>query len=148
MNNEERRTTLVQQHRQIRTIITTVQRAAIELADGTGAALDLRDHIAGLRLAMELHLAAEEVLLGPVLERIDAWGPERLALLREDHAHQRGVLAELSSERACNLPSDRYARRTLQMLEEILTDLEGEDRDLLDAKVLRDDIIQLDASDC
>ena len=43
---------------------------------------------------------------------------------------------------------DRYARRTLQMLEEILTDLDCEDRDLLDVKVLRDDIIQLDASDC
>jgi hypothetical protein len=58
------------------------------------------------------------------------------------------VLAELSSEATSAPPPERYARRTLRMLEEILSELDAEDRDLLDARVLRDDCIQLDASAC
>jgi hypothetical protein len=148
MNNEERRETLSLQHRQIRATIKVVRHAAVDLADGSTTAFQLREQVAALRLTMELHLATEELLLTPVLEHIDAWGPERLALLHVDHAHQRLVLAELSSERVCALPAELYARRTLRMLEEILTDLDSEDRDLLDVRVLRDDLIQLDASDC
>jgi hemerythrin-like domain-containing protein len=148
MTNEERWATLTAQHRQIRDTIAIVRRSALGLAAGRQSPLELRDLIAGLRLMMEVHLSTEETLLEPVLERLDAWGPVRLEVLRVDHVHQRALLADLSSKQTSEQPAERYAWRTLTMLEEILTDLDAEDRDLLDAKVLRDDCIQLDASDC
>jgi hypothetical protein len=96
---------------------------------------------------MERHLATEEALLGPVLERIDAWGPVRLDLLRAEHAHQRAVLSVLRSDRAAAVPPLTLARRLLGLLDDIIADMDAEDRDLLDPRVLRDDLIQLDASD-
>jgi len=92
------------------------------------------------------HLADEEKLLAPILERIDAWGPLRVDLLRAEHAHQRAVLALLTGEKAW--PSGTVvAGRTLGLCDDLLTDMEFEERELLNEKILRDDFILLDASD-
>ncbi len=148
MNHEDRRRILVNQHRDLRALIGNVRAAALEvLENATDDSIPLRNLIGELRDAMEKHLATEESLLGPVLERIDAWGPVRLDLMRAEHAHQRAVLAVLRSDRAAALSPQLLSRRLLGLLDDILTDMDAEDRDLLDARVLRDDIIQLDASD-
>ena len=97
---------------------------------------------------MEEHLSTEEALLGPVLERIDAWGPVRLELMHAEHAHQRAVLAVLRSDRAAALAPQLLARRAIGLLDDIVADMDAEDRDLLDPKVLCDDVVHLDASDC
>ncbi len=149
MNHEERRTTLQLEHQQLRTLIAQVRGAAVDVLGGEAAdSQELRNQVGALRTRLEEHLATEEALLGPVLERIDAWGPVRLDLMRAEHAHQRAVLAVLRSDRAAAIPPELLARRTLGLLDDILTDMDAEDRDLLDPKVLRDDVIQLDASDC
>ena len=149
MNHEERRTTLELQHRSLRALVAQVRRAAVDVLDGAVEdSKELRNQIGALRLELEDHLATEEALLGPVLERIDAWGPVRLDLMRAEHAHQRAILAVLRSDRAAALAPELLARRVLGLLEDILADMDAEDRDLLDEKVLCDDVIQLDASDC
>ena len=146
ISHEERRTTLQRQHLQLRSLIATVREAAVAVLEGADAA-ELRLRIADLTTELQAHMATEEALLGPVLERIDAWGPVRLDLMRAEHAHQRGVMALLRSRGSDALAPEPLARRTIQLLEEILSDMDAEDRDILDAKVLRDDLIQLDASD-
>ena len=148
MNHEERRTILMTQHRDLRVLVANVRAAALEILEhGSDESSVLRNLIGDLRTDMERHLATEEALLGPILERIDAWGPVRLDLMRAEHAHQRAVLAVLRSDRAAALSPQVLARRILGLLDDILADMDAEDRDLLDARVLRDDIIQLDASD-
>ncbi|HZR09851.1 MAG TPA: hemerythrin domain-containing protein [Myxococcales bacterium] len=148
MNHEERRQTLHSQHQQLRGVIAEVREAALEVLGTEPAECGaLRMRISGLRDDLERHLVTEEALLGPVLERLDAWGPVRLDLLRAEHAHQRAVLSLLRSERAAALPPLVLARRVLGLLDDLIADMEAEDRDLLDPRVLRDDIIQLDASD-
>jgi len=148
MTHEERRQTLHAQHRQLRAAIAEVRRCALELL-GTESddCAGLRSRVGALGDELERHLADEEALLEPILERIDAWGPVRLDLLRAEHAHQRAVLALLRSDRAAALPSLLLARRVISLLDDIATDMDAEDRDLLDPRVLRDDLIQLDASD-
>ena len=146
MNHEERRTTLQRQHAMLRALISTVREAAVAVLEGSDAA-ELRLRIGELTTELESHMTTEEALLEPVLERIDAWGPIRLDLMHAEHAHQRGVMALLRSRGADALQPEPLARRTLQLLEEILSDMAAEDRDILDANVLRDDVIQLDASD-
>lgn len=148
MTHEERRQTLHAQHQQLRAVIGEVREAALEVlgaeADDSAA---LRMRISVLRDDLEQHLVSEETLLAPVLERIDAWGPIRLDLMRAEHAHQRAVLSLLRSDRASAMPPLELARRVLGLLADIMADMDAEDRDLLDPRVLRDDIIQLDASD-
>lgn len=148
MTYEERRQTLHAQHQQLRATIAEVRQAALEvLGRETDDCSELRALVGGLRDEMERHLATEEALLEPILERIDAWGPVRLDLLRAEHAHQRAVLSLLRSDRAAALPPPQLARRVLGLLDDIGADMDAEDRDLLDPRVLRDDLIQLDASD-
>jgi hypothetical protein len=53
----------------------------------------------------------------------------------------------LRSDRAAAVPPLTLARRLLGLLDDIIADMDAEDRDLLDPRVLRDDLIQLDASD-
>ena len=146
MNHEERRTTLQFQHRQLRAHIGAVRASARALKEG-GATGSLRGQIAALATELEAHMATEEALLGPVLERLDAWGPVRLDLMRADHIRQREAMAFFRSKAAEALRPADLVGRVLGLLDEILSDMDLEDRDLLDAKVLRDDVIQLDASD-
>lgn len=149
MSYDERRITLQRQHQRLRSLIAQVRGAAMGVLEGgTVSAQELRDQVGVLRTELLEHLLAEEALLGPVLERIDAWGPVRLELMQAEHAHQRAVIAVLWSDRAVSLSPELLARRTLGLLDDIVTDMDAEDRDLLDAKVLCDDVIQLDASDC
>jgi iron-sulfur cluster repair protein YtfE (RIC family) len=148
MTHEERRQTLHGQHQHLRAVIARVREAALEIVGAEESdSTSLRSLISELRDDMERHLATEEALLGPVLERIDAWGPVRLDLLRAEHAHQRAVLSVLRSDRAAAVPPLTLARRLLGLLDDIIADMDAEDRDLLDPRVLRDDLIQLDASD-
>ncbi len=148
MNHEERRQTLHAQHQQLRAVIAEVRQAALEVLGAESEdSSELRDRVGRLREDLERHLSLEEALLEPVLERIDAWGPIRLELLRTEHAHQRAVLSLLRSDRAAAIPPLQLARRVLGLLDDISADMDAEDRDLLDARVLRDDPIQLDASD-
>lgn len=148
MTHEERRQTLHAQHQQLRAVITDVREAALEVLGTEGEdSAPLRMRISVLYDDLQRHLATEEALLEPVLERIDAWGPVRLDLLRAEHAHQRAVLSVLRSDRAAALPPQVLSRRVLGLLDDIMADMDAEDRDLLDPRVLRDDIIQLDASD-
>src|SRR5207245_2508532 len=79
-----------------------------EQALGHRAAV-LAGAIATFSSELRAHLAAEEELLGPVLERIDAWGPVRLDLLRTEHAHQRAVLDASRTDR--RLDARDIARR-------------------------------------
>jgi iron-sulfur cluster repair protein YtfE (RIC family) len=148
MDHEERRQTLHAQHQHLRAVIAEVRQCALDvLGTESRDCSDLRARVGELRDDLEGHLATEEALLEPVLERIDAWGPVRLDLLRAEHAHQRAVLSLLRSDRAAALPPAQLARRVLGLLDDISADMDAEDRDLLDPRVLRDDVIQLDASD-
>jgi hypothetical protein len=145
--NEERRKTLCAQHANLRKTIEETRIAALASISGDLEAAQLLAAVAKLERQMLQHLADEEKLLGPILGTIDAWGSVRLGLLRAEHAHQRAVLAVLG-EHGVAVGAERVvAARTLALCEELLVDMEFEERELFNEKVLRDDCILLDASD-
>ena len=129
MKHAERRLVLLSQHQRIRELIATVLARAIATFSN-----DLR-----------MHLVAEEELLGPVLERIDAWGLVRLDLLRTEHAHQRAVLDALRTDR--KLDARDMAKRARSLAADVLLDMDAEEHDLLSERVLHDDVLSLDQSD-
>lgn len=145
--NEERGKILREQHAHLRMTIEAARLAACAVLDGDGPTARLQEAVVALQNELQAHLADEERLLEPVLASIDAWGPVRLALLRAEHAHQRAVLAVLTGPGAWPA-AQVVAARTVALCADLSTDMEFEERELLSEKLLRDDLIQLDASDC
>jgi len=144
--NEKRRQILRAQHARLRKTIEAARATARRALAAGGSGGELQTAVILLERELLSHLADEEKLLAPILERIDAWGPLRVDLLRAEHAHQRAVLALLTGEKAW--PSGTVvAGRTLGLCDDLLTDMEFEERELLNEKILRDDFILLDASD-
>ncbi|MFL5393697.1 MAG: hemerythrin domain-containing protein [Myxococcales bacterium] len=151
MRHLERRTLLLLQHKQLRERIVEVGEAAsnvLACSEGelAGRAAELSRAVITFADDLNLHLAAEEELLGPILERIDAWGPVRLELLRSEHAHQRALLRTLHTDRSLE-PRD-MARRARSLVADVLVDMNAEEKDLLAEGLLRDDPIVVDQSDC
>ncbi len=152
VGHQERRRVLLAQHERIRSLIAAVRTAsrAVLAAPEDSARREtetLRGAIESLRTELEDHLVAEEALLEPVLARIDAWGPMRLALMRAEHAHHRAVLAALRSNGPAALEPHALARSASALADEVLAEMVEEERDVLAASVLSDDPINLDASD-
>lgn len=144
--NSERRQILRGQHVHLRTIIETARTSALKTLTERGAPGELQAAVMSLQRELLAHLADEETLLEPILPQIDAWGAVRLDLLRAEHAHQRAVLAVLTGHKAW--PAGTVvAGRTLALCDDLLTDMEFEERELLNENVLRDDLILIDASD-
>ena len=143
--NEQRREILCGQHVRLRQTIDAARTAARDALVSKSASA-LRIAVGMLERELLCHLDEEERLLEPILAGIDAWGPVRLGLLRAEHAHQRAVLAILTGQSAWPFPTI-VAGRTLALCDDLITDMEFEERELLNEKLLRDDCILLDASD-
>jgi iron-sulfur cluster repair protein YtfE (RIC family) len=147
MTNSERRRILCAQHARLRVTVEIARNAARHALARGGAAGELQTAVLTLQRELLAHLAEEEKLLEPVLREIDAWGAVRVDLLRAEHAHQRAVLAVLTGHQAW--PAGAVvAGRTLTLCDDLLSDMEFEERELVNDRVLRDDLILLDASDC
>jgi len=145
-SNEERRKILRAQHAHLRVTIEIARTAARNALAAGGRGGPLQRAVTALERELLAHLADEERLLVPILANIDAWGPIRLGLLHAEHAHQRAVLAVLTRQ-PTSPATTLLAGRTLSLCDDLLTDMEFEERELLSEKVLRDDFVLLDASD-
>jgi len=143
IDHEGTRKLLLEQHRSLRALLAEARAGAARLSRGEGSAGELRRRLGELRAACEEHMRDEEDRLAPVLARIDAWGPERLERMREEHAHQRAALARLATEE----PGTDLAKDAVALAEVLESEMRAEERDILDASVLRDDPLTLDASD-
>jgi iron-sulfur cluster repair protein YtfE (RIC family) len=145
-SNEERCRVLRAQHAHLRGTIEAARTAARNALAVRGSADPLQTAVTALERELLAHLADEEALLVPILANLDAWGPVRLDLLRAEHAHQRAVLAILTGQPAWPAAA-LVADQTLSLCDNLLIDMEFEERELLNEKVMRDDLILLDASD-
>jgi len=126
---DDRQKLLTLQHEQLRLLIAALRGAAGSVLAAVGAdtlrlVQRLRRAVEDLEVQFGAHLDAEEA----ILERIDAWGPIRLELLRAEHARQRAVLAAL---RVAEAPPYRIALRAASLAEDLLEDIDAEERDLL-----------------
>lgn len=91
------------------------------------------------------HMAWEERYLLPALREADAWGEERAVRLLDDHREQVRLL-DFVIERLHDeaRPDALVVRDVGALVAFLLVDMDEEERDLLDPRVLRDDVIAID----
>jgi iron-sulfur cluster repair protein YtfE (RIC family) len=124
---------LLKQHDWLRTLLSGVEVAASEArSQGMPAMATLAVTIAQLGEALDEHNAAEESVLDPLLRDADVWGPDRVAQMIEHHHAERVPM--------------RAATLVQRLSRDIRAHMDGEERDYLNPRVLRDDVIALDAS--
>lgn len=133
------------QHERIRDLLNRARDIAEAALDGLPPAPDaVASAVGDLRAILEVHLVFEEKVLIPILRDDPPLGPERAALMLEEHKRQRELLTGLHQE-ACTLPySPLLAAKLASLTAWLLDDMAEEERSLLVPEVIRDDQIVVD----
>jgi hypothetical protein len=106
----------------------------------------LRAAAQGLLLALSNHMGFEELHLARALRAADAWGAERAERLDREHREQREILSHvLDGLEDAGRPPAVLARSLVDLVALLGEDMRGEEQALLDPRVLRDDVVSIDA---
>lgn len=127
------RKNLLAQHEHLRGLMKALESALDTKADR--ATLDA--HVKALHDAVLVHNAAEEGTLRPILETIDAWGPERVKTMLEEHKQEHAFIVE-------GLAPNAKEAAIREVLAHIAGHMAHEEQGILSERLLRDDVITLD----
>jgi iron-sulfur cluster repair protein YtfE (RIC family) len=102
---------------------------------------ELHRVLARLQAAMATHNVTEEALLEPMLRDADAWAPQRIARMMEEHRGEHAVFCDAL------VGTDLVvAARLRDLAEELDAHMMAEERTFLSPAVLRDDVLNLESS--
>ncbi len=129
------------QHDALRGMMARCEELADELDAGRMGPTQLMREVARLRMAFEAHNQFEEQLLRPALLEGDAFAGVRIDRMVEDHVNEHREMRMKLGGAASETSVLRDVIETLR------AHLEAEERYLLTAKVLRDDVVNVDDPD-
>ena len=124
------------QHDVLRGMMQRCEELAFELDAGRCGPMQLTREVARLRLAFDAHNTFEEQLLRPVLREVDAFSAPRIDKMVEDHVGEHRAMRESLASSETRVLRD--------VIETLRAHLEAEERYLLTARVLRDDVVSLE----
>jgi len=143
MPSEVRRKVL-SQHREIEQMLSELEAGVTHLGDGSVDAGQVKRAAYALRGILELHMNFEEAHMAPAINEADGFGPERVRHLHAEHEQQRQELDRLV-DLIREASSMQELRQNVGRLAEMLRkDIEDEERDYVNEKLLRDHIIPSD----
>ncbi len=144
----EIRQRLLNQHRWIAELAAGVEQAAKHvLAGATDAEQSFTYSVRELEAAVQSHNDFEERVLAPLLQRVDAWGPERVGMMVKKHAQEHtSVTRALEASQSPRLDLLARARVASAAIAELLDHMAREEREILHVNLLRDDIVTVDQS--
>lgn len=147
MRPSEVRRRVLEDHERIRAMLVVLEATAGQVLSGEAHLLgSLRLEGGTLLGTLREHMHWEDVHLRPALLEADAWGLERAERLDHDHREQRELLGyALASVEDQSRPAPVIARTLLDLVKLLRADMEDEERWLVDARVLRDDVVSIDA---
>jgi hemerythrin-like domain-containing protein len=142
----EIRRALLEEHARLRTLLGELEELARRRADGEDVGRRLPALAAKLARAVEVHNAAEEQVLEPLLRSVDAWGPLRIDEMLVEHVKEHAeIVAAL--EAATRIGADAELARAIPRLAATLREhMEIEERTFLARDLLRDDVITVQSS--
>ena len=89
------------------------------------------------------HIEHEERILRPALKDIDAWAAQRIAHMDEEHKVQRAQVLHLAGLFPQASPAT-WVGEVRTFIAQLREDMASEERDSLDPRLLRDDVIVID----
>jgi hypothetical protein len=135
-------------HRALRAELERLEALAVEVVAQTPEPArvgDLRTDADGLLARLRDHMRWEEAYLLPALRDADAWGEERALRLVADHSEQRELLGFILERLHDKARTDAMVVRDVHGLIALLReDMREEEEELLDERVLRDDVVAID----
>jgi len=146
MEPSEVRGRVLADHECIRQDLEQVEGFAREILNGLRMPIAaLRGEAEGLVKRLCSHMRWEEAYLLPALREADVWGAERAELLVRDHREQRDTLDfALARLHDGTRPAAVVAQDVIHLVDLLREDMLVEERDLLDARVLRDDVVGIE----
>ena len=140
MPSEVRRKVL-SQHREIEQMLAELETGVAQLADGEVGAEQVKRAAYGLRGILELHMNFEEEHMAPAISEADGFGPERVRHLHSEHADQRRELDRLVDQIREASSTQDLAASVSKLAQMLRDDIEDEERDYVNDKLLRDNLI-------
>jgi iron-sulfur cluster repair protein YtfE (RIC family) len=147
MELESLRQDLLQQHREVRRLVTNARRLSTQISKGgpvAAPAKRLRELLVELNRTLEVHWAFESEALNPILKTIDAWGPERVRRMETDHRAEHDAMAGAMGIASGAGTPKKLAAATHSMANELIAHMEDEEKYLLGRNVLTWEIMRLD----
>ncbi|MGH0034964.1 MAG: hemerythrin domain-containing protein [Myxococcota bacterium] len=143
----EVRAKILEDHRRIRRELDALEARA---AAGEAGAVEpdaLRTLGESFLELLETHMRWEDEHLASALRDADSWGAEREKRLVREHAEQRAEMkALLERLHDPERDAEKLAADLQSLAQWLRRDMEGEEKETLDPKVLRDDVVTIDTS--
>ena len=146
MDNAKIRKTILVEHEGLRTNLASIEALLDKVSEGdVPARQTAHQQLTSLLQTFLRHIEHEEKILQPVLEKIDAWGPQRKAAMDEEHKLQRALVMQLTSINPAYDPAT-WARDVRIFSKDLLLDMADEEKTCLSPNVLHDDVVVVDGS--
>jgi hypothetical protein len=147
MNPSEIYCELLSQHEDLRARVDASRRAAERWGRGEVSRSQVRDELARLADALRSHNLREERALRELMRSLDAWGPVREYIMDDEHVSEHREMLD-TLVRVSQTPDPGEGGRELEKFcTKLLAHMTWEEKAFLNASVLRDDIVSIDAQD-
>jgi iron-sulfur cluster repair protein YtfE (RIC family) len=133
MKPPEARDHLLRQHSRLRELLGRAEALGARVLAEEPVSEGFQQALAELQTALAEHNQAEEAMLEPLLARGDAWAPQRIARMLEEHAGEHAVLRDVLSGSELEI-----ARRMADFAEHLSAHMDAEERTFLAPTVLRE----------
>ncbi len=146
MQHSEVRQAILAQHEELRGLLRSLDELARSAAQSDDACVPALREI-GIYVHDKLveHPNFEDRYLVPAIRDIDGWGEERSNLLAREHVEQRDLLQYILDRlRNTDRASILLGRELLAFVDVLLADMQQEEQTVLDADLLRDDVVGID----
>ncbi len=135
---------LLRQHAELRTMIAGLRRTASRAEQGVAPLDAVRASLEELRLMLAVHQRQEEEELGPLLQSVDAWGPERLMVMEHEHKSEHWALNGALAKAKSSQNVYEVSAAVTQLSRLLLAHMLEEEKYFLTAKVLNLDPVRTD----
>ncbi len=137
---------LLAEHAGLRRLMNLCGREARRILSGEHSSRHLLACVLQLLDAVESHNRAEEDALRPLLLASDSFGPVRIQQMVEDHTAEHAWLRQVLRQAVELEVPDRAARAVRDAMQLIREHMNEEEAQFLNDRILRDDVIAIDAS--
>jgi hypothetical protein len=145
MTPSQIRDELLSQHEGLRRRLEAASGVVAAWAKGGAAQAAVRSELAGLSDALRTHNLVEERTLRELIRNVDAWGPVRVEIMDESHVEEHRDLFDALHVISLAQDGGEALRELEGFRARLLAHMDREEAGFLNASVLRDDQVVIDA---